>query len=214
MANEEFTTEEFTAENADCVKEDVENTQTADTTEQTAETTDEVHEANEADGTTEDDTDSKDSKKDKKKKEKVDKKDEQIKDLNDKLLRQMAEFQNYRNRTEKEKSSMFDAGCKAAAEKLLPIVDNFERGLVGVEEGEDPFKDGMLLTYKQIISSLTELGVTPIEALGNEFNADLHEAIQHIEDDTHGENEIVQELRKGYMYKDTVLRHSLVIVAN
>lgn len=140
--------------------------------------------------------------------------DEKLKELNDKVLRQAAEFQNYRTRTEKEKAAMFDTGVKTTIEKLLPIVDNFERGLVGKEEGEDPFVDGMLLTYRQMQTMLSDMGITPIEALGCEFNQDLHNAIQHVDDETKGENEVVQELQKGYMYKDAVLRHSLVIVAN
>lgn len=147
---------------------------------------------------------------------KKDKKDEQIADLTDKLTRQMAEFDNYRKRTEKEKSAMYEIGAKDVIEKILPVVDNFERGFVTVseEEKENPFVQGMDKVYKQLMTMLEGLGVKPIEALGQEFNPDLHHAVMHVEDEEAGENVIVEEFQKGYMYRDSVVRYSMVKVAN
>ena len=149
-----------------------------------------------------------------KKKEKKDKKDAQIEELTDKVRRQMAEFENFRKRSEKEKSQMYEVGAKSILEKILPVVDNFERGLKGMEESEDPFAQGMQMIYKQLMTSLEEAGVSPIEALGNEFDPNFHNAVMHVEDEEAGESEIVEEFQKGYMYHDTVLRHSMVKVAN
>ena len=145
---------------------------------------------------------------------KKDKKDEQIEELTDRLKRTMAEFDNFRKRTEKEKSAMYEVGAKSILEKILPVVDNFERGLKGMEESEDPFAQGMQMIYKQLMTSLEEAGVSPIEALGNEFDPNFHNAVMHVEDEEAGESEIVEEFQKGYMYHDTVLRHSMVKVAN
>lgn len=147
---------------------------------------------------------------------KKDKKDEKIEELTDQLKRQMAEFDNYRKRTEKEKASMYVIGAKEIVEKLLPVVDSFERGLATAteEQLEDPFVDGMNKVYKQLITSLNELGVKPIEAVGNEFNPDYHNAVMHVEDEDVGENIVVEEFQKGYTYKDFVVRHSMVKVAN
>lgn len=136
-----------------------------------------------------------------------------IEELNDRIKRQMAEFDNFRKRSEKEKSQMFDAGSKSVIEKILPVVDNFERGLAGAEEG-DAFADGMKMIYKQLMTSLEAIGVTPIEAVGQEFNPEFHNAVMHVEDENAGENEIVEELQKGYMFHDSVVRHSMVKVAN
>ncbi|MBO6154016.1 MAG: nucleotide exchange factor GrpE [Lachnospiraceae bacterium] len=148
-------------------------------------------------------------------KKKKDKKDEKIEELNDKVMRQMAEFENFRKRTEKEKTQMFEVGAKSIIEKILPVVDNFERGLAGVDENtEDPFAQGMQMVYKQLMTSLEEAGVTPIEAVGQEFNPDFHNAVMHVEDENFGENEVVEELQRGYQYHDTVVRHSMVKVAN
>ena len=149
-----------------------------------------------------------------KKKDKKDKKDAQIEELTDKVRRQMAEFENFRKRSEKEKSQMYEVGAKSILEKILPVVDNFERGLKGMEESEDPFAQGMQMIYKQLMTSLEEAGVKAIEAVGQEFNPDFHNAVMHVEDDEFGENEIVEEFQKGYMYHDSVLRHSMVKVAN
>ena len=151
-----------------------------------------------------------------KKKEKKDKKDEQIAELTDKLKRQLAEFENFRNRTDKEKSQMYAVGAKDVIEKILPVIDNFERGLKSIPEDQKggPVASGMEMIYKQLITVLTDLGVTPIEAVGQEFDPNLHNAVMHAEDEGLGENIIAEEFQKGYKYKDTVLRHSMVKVAN
>ena len=150
------------------------------------------------------------------KKEKKDKKDEQIAELNDRVLRQMAEFENFRKRTEKEKAAMFEIGAKSIVEKLLPVIDNFERGLSAVSEEEKStgFAQGVEMIYKQLLTELESVGVTPIEAVGKEFNPDFHNAVMHIEDENFGENIVAEEFQKGYMYKDSVVRHSMVKVAN
>ena len=149
-------------------------------------------------------------------KKKKDKKDTQIEDLTDKLRRQMAEFDNFRKRTEKEKSGMFEMGAKSVVEKLLPVVDNFERGLASVpeEQKEDPFVAGVDKVYKQLLTVFDELGVKPIEAVGQPFDPNFHNAVMHVEDDEQGENVVVEEFQKGYMYHDSVVRHSRVKVAN
>ena len=144
------------------------------------------------------------------KKNKKDKKDEH------KLTRHMAEFDNYRKRTEKEKSAMYEIGAKDVVEKILPIVDNFERGLQSVpeEKKDDPFVDGMDKIYKQMMSTLEGIGVKPIEAVGQEFDPNFHNAVMHVEDEELGENVVAEEFQKGYMYRDSVVRHSMVKVAN
>ena len=150
------------------------------------------------------------------KKEKKDKKDEQIAELTDKVKRQLAEFENFRNRTEKEKSQMYTIGAKDVIEKILPVVDNFERGIkcIPEEEREAPVASGMEMIYKQLMTVLTDLGVTPIEAVGQEFDPNLHNAVMHVENEELGENIVAEEFQKGYQYKDAVLRHSMVSVAN
>ena len=152
----------------------------------------------------------------KKKEPKKDKRDEKIAELSDKLLRQQAEFINFRNRTEKEKAQMFEVGAKSAFEKILPVIDNFERGLATLSEEEkaQPFAVGIDKTYKQLMTALNEAGVTPIEAVGQPFDPDLHNAVMHVEDESVGENVVVEEFQKGYKYRDSVLRHSMVKVAN
>ena len=196
--------EEFSTEEA--VKEAVENAEEMKEEAVAAEKTEEAAEAKDSE---------KEAKKGFKKKEKKkDKRDEQIEQLNDKVMRQMAEFENFRRRTEIEKSQMFSMGAKNIIEKILPVVDNFERGLATVEEGADPFADGMLMIYRQLLTTLDEAGVKPIEAVGQEFNPDFHNAVMHVEDEEVGENIVVEEFQKGYMYNDTVVRHSMVKVAN
>ena len=162
------------------------------------------------------DTESKEKKKFFAKKEKKDKKDEKIEELTDRLTRQMAEFDNFRKRTEREKSQMYEIGAKDIIEKILPVIDNFERGLAAVpeESKEDPFVEGMEKIYKQIMTTLEVVGVKPIEAVGQEFNPDFHNAVMHVEDEEAGENIITEEFQKGYMYHDSVVRHSMVKVAN
>ena len=152
----------------------------------------------------------------KKKEKKKDKKDIQIEELTDRLKRTMAEFDNFRKRTEKEKSAMFDMGAKTIVEKILPIVDNFERGLAAVpeENKEDAFVDGMDKVYKQLMKTLEEAGVKPIEAVGKEFDPNFHNAVMHVENEELGENVVAAEFQKGYTYKETVVRHSMVQVAN
>jgi len=147
---------------------------------------------------------------------KKDQKDAVIEDLQDRLKRQMAEFDNYRKRTEKEKSAMFEMGASDVVKKLLPIVDNFERGFKSVteEELQTPFAKGMDMVYKQTIKMLEDLQVKPIEAVGSEFNPEFHNAVMHVEDGSQGENIIVEEFEKGYTYRDVVIRHSMVKVAN
>ena len=149
-------------------------------------------------------------------KKKKDKKDEKIEELTDMVKRQMAEFDNFRKRTEKEKASMYQVGAKEIVEKILPVVDNFERGLAMIPENEkeNPVATGMTQIYKQLMTAFDEMGVKTIEAVGQEFNPDFHNAVVHIEDEEAGENVIVEEFQKGYMYKDSVIRHSMVKVAN
>ena len=147
-------------------------------------------------------------------KKKKDKKDEKIEELNDRLMRQMAEFENFRKRTDREKSQMFDLGAKSVIEKILPVIDNFERGLAQAADQEDPFVQGMEKIYKSMLQELESIGVKPIEAEGKEFDPNLHNAVMHCEDESAGENIIVQELQKGYTYHDSVVRHSMVKVAN
>ena len=144
------------------------------------------------------------------------KKDEQIAEMVDQQKRLMAEFDNFRKRTEKEKSSMYEIGAKSILEKILPIVDNFERGLASIseEEKQSGFANGMDLVYKQLLKMLEDVGVKPIEAVGQPFDPNFHNAVMHVEDENLGENVVAQEFQKGYMYRDGVLRHSMVQVAN
>jgi len=150
------------------------------------------------------------------KKNKKDKKDEKIEELTDKVIRQMAEFDNFRKRTEKEKSQMYEIGAKDIIDKILPVIDNFERGLSVVPEDkkEDSFVQGMEMIYKQLLKTLEDAGVKPIEAVGKEFDPNFHNAVMHVDDDSVGDNIIVQEFQKGYMYRDSVIRYSMVQVAN
>ena len=149
-------------------------------------------------------------------KKKKDKKDEKIEELNDKYTRLFAEFDNFRKRSEKEKTAMFEVGAKSIIEKILPIIDSFERGLATVPEEEkgSGFAEGMDKVYKQLVTSLEEAGVKQIEALGQEFDPNLHNAVMHIEDESFGENVVAEEFQKGYMYRENVVRHSMVKVAN
>ncbi len=147
------------------------------------------------------------------KKKEADKAQAQIDELTDRLKRNLAEFDNFRKRTEKEKSSMYMIGARDIVEKMLPVVDSFERGLAQAQEG-DAFADGMKMIYKQLLTALEEAGLTPIDAVGKEFDPNLHNAVMHVEDESFGENIVAEELQKGYMFKDTVVRHSMVKVAN
>lgn len=147
-------------------------------------------------------------------KKKKDKKDEQIEELNDRVKRQMAEFENFRKRSEKEKSQMFDMGARTIIEKILPIIDNFERGFTTVDEEDkdDAFVTGMSQVYKQLMTELEAVGVKPIEAVGQEFDPEFHNAVMQVESEEYESGIVAQELMKGYMYKDTVVRHSMVAV--
>ena len=149
-----------------------------------------------------------------KKDKKKDKAQEKIEELEDKVKRQLAEFENFRNRSEKEKTAMFETGAKRVIEKMLPVIDNFERGLAMIpeEEKDTPFADGMNKIYKQMVTELDGLGVKPIEAVGKEFDPNLHNAVMQVESDEYASGVIAQELQKGYTYRDTVVRHSMVAV--
>lgn len=149
-----------------------------------------------------------------KKKEKKSKQEEKIAELSDRVQRQMAEFDNFRKRTEKEKAQMFEIGAKSIIEKILPVVDNFERGLSAVPEDakDDPFVEGMDKIYKQLMTELENLEVKPIEAVGTEFNPEFHNAVMQVESDEFESGIVAQELQKGYMYRDSVVRHSMVAV--
>lgn len=149
-------------------------------------------------------------------KKKKDKKDQQIEELIDRVQRQMAEFDNFRKRSEKEKAAMYEIGAKSVVEKILPTIDNFERGFAALtqEQKAEPFADGMDKVYRQMMTTLEEIGVKPIEAVGKEFDPNFHNAVMHVEDEEAGENIVVEEFQKGYMYRDSVVRHSMVKVAN
>lgn len=197
-----------------------ENIEESVQTENVEETTEETLNESDTEETTEMPTeDEANTKKEKKgifKKEKKDKKDQLIDELTDKYKRTFAEFDNFRKRSEKEKSAMYEIGAKDIVEKILPIVDNFERGFATVTEDDlsNPFVDGMDKVYKQLIKALEDAGVKPIDAVGCEFNPDYHNAVMHVEDENFGENIIAEEFQKGYTYRDTVVRHSMVKVAN
>ena len=206
-------TAENKAEEIEIEGADEENAQTAEETKDT-----DMNET-ESDDDASADADAKaDEKSDEKKglfkKKKKDKKDEQIEELNDRLKRQMAEFENFRKRSEKEKSQMFDMGAKTIVEKILPVIDNFERGLAAVpdDKRDDPFITGMDKVYKQMLTELDAAGVKPIECVGQEFNPDFHNAVMQVENDELESGTVAQELQKGYMYKDSVVRHSMVSV--
>ncbi|RHG09560.1 nucleotide exchange factor GrpE [Dorea longicatena] len=201
----------------DMVKEAVEEAKKS-----AAETESEEAEAEETEETSEE-AGSGDAKEDTEKKtgkklfsKKKDKKDEKIEELTDKLTRQMAEFDNFRKRTEKEKSQMYEIGAKDIIEKILPVVDNFERGLDAVkeEDKEDPFVQGMEKVYKHLLTTLEGIEVKPIEAVGQPFDPNFHNAVMHVEDENFGENIVAEEFQKGYTYRDSVVRHSMVKVAN
>ncbi len=152
----------------------------------------------------------------KKKDKKAAELEEKVKDLNDRVMRQMAEFENFRKRTDKEKTQMFDMGAKTVIEKILPVVDNFERGLASIpeDEKESPFADGMNKIYKQLMTELDNLGVKPIEAKGTEFNPEFHNAVMQVESDELESGTVAEELQKGYTYHDMVVRHSMVSVVS
>lgn len=179
------------------------------------ENTEGTKEASEAETSEATGADEKETSKDKKKKkEKKDKKDEQIEELTDRVKRQLAEFENFRNRTEKEKASMYELGARSVIEKILPVIDNFERGLDSIPEAdkESPVATGMQMIYKQLLTELENLGVKPIEAVGKEFDPNFHNAVMQTESDEYESGIVAQELQKGYMYRESVVRHSMVSV--
>lgn len=200
------------------VKQDAPETETqeernTEECEETAETSAENTE-NPEDGEASEEKDKKGFFSGRKKEKKEDAVKAQINELQDKVMRQMAEFENFRKRSEKEKSAMFETGAKSVIEKILPVVDNFERGLATVPENEkdSPFVDGMNKVYKQLITELENLGVKPIEAVGKGFDPNFHNAVMQVENDELEPGTVAQELLKGYMYRDTVVRHSMVAV--
>ena len=205
-------TAENKAEEIEIEGADEESTQTAEETKDAKDT--DVNETESDDDALADAEAKADEKKGLFKKKKKDKKDEQIEELNDRLKRQMAEFENFRKRSEKEKSQMFDMGAKTIVEKILPVLDNFERGLAAVpdDKKDDPFITGMDKVYKQMLTELDAAGVKPIECVGQEFDPDFHNAVMQVENDELESGTVAQELQKGYMYKDSVVRHSMVSV--
>ena len=195
-------------------------TQTEPQTEDKEQQTDAAQENTEQEQTADaakEDADNKDDKSDKKKSffgKKDNKLQDKVDELEDRVKRQMAEFENFRKRTDKEKTAMFETGAKSVIEKILPVVDNFERGLAGLseEDKKQPFAEGMAMVYKQLMTELDKLEVKPIEAVGCEFDPNLHNAVMQVESDEYESGIIAQELQKGYTYRDTVVRHSMVAV--
>ena len=218
MSKEDMVKEAVEEAKAKAAEEAGQDASEEETAEDAADTEDSAEQAEES--ASDADEGKEDSKAEKKKffgkKNKKDKKDEKIDELTDRLTRQMAEFDNFRKRTEKEKSQMYEIGAKDIIEKILPVVDNFERGLGSMSEEDKatPFAEGMEKIYKQLMTTLDGIGVKPIEAVGQEFNPDFHNAVMHEESEEVGENIITEEFQKGYMYRDSVVRHSMVKVAN
>lgn len=206
--------ENLTEEVEDVTNKEIENTEDADV--EISE--EEISEKDTVERASEEDKDEKSEPEKKKKKvfKKKDKRDQQLEELNDKYQRLFAEFQNYRSRSEKEKSAMYEVGAKAIIEKILPVVDNLERGVAALSEEDlgSPVGEGMNLIYKQMTTALEEMGVTVIETEGKEFDPELHNAVMHEDNEEFGENVISQEFQKGYKYRDSVIRHSMVKVAN
>ncbi len=206
-------------ENEEVIKDaEVDQTTDSQAAEQTVSTDEPMESAAEQNSETADDAEKASGKKDKKdKKSKDDKKvkalQEKIDELTDKTVRQLAEFENFRNRTEKEKEAMFETGAKSVIEKILPVVDNFERGLATAPEG-DPFAEGMQMIYKQLLTELENLGVKPIDAKGKEFDPNLHNAVMQVANEELESGTVAEELQKGYMYRDSVVRHSMVSVVS
>ncbi len=217
MAEEKTTVDQELeqTENAENTETDTASDETVDTASD-AETTAPEADAAEpaADGTAEEPEDAPKKGPFKKKEKKKDKRDERIEELTDQVKRQMAEFENFRKRTEKEKTQMYEVGAKSIIEKILPVVDNFERGLAAVpeEQKSDAFVEGMDKIYKQMMTVFEELDVKPIEAVGKEFDPEFHNAVMQVESEEYESGIVAQELQKGYMYRDSVVRHSMVAV--
>ena len=184
-----------------------------ETTETAEDKNEETSKKEEASG---EETPKKEKKFGRKKDKAVEKLEEKVKELEDMRVRQLAEFENFRKRSEKEKSQMFEVGAKSVIEKILPVMDNFERGLQGVpeEEKDAPFVKGVEMVYKQMLTAFEEMGVKPIEAVGKEFDPNLHNAVMAVDDDSLESGTVAEEMQKGYMYKESVVRHSMVKVVN
>ena len=221
MAEEKTTTDLNEEQNTDQdqqTEQTVENTETnttSDTSEAAAESTDgETADEQTADEKKTQEADTQKKGPFKKKEKKKDKRDERIEELTDQVKRQMAEFENFRKRTDKEKTQMYEVGAKSIIEKILPVVDNFERGLAAVpeEQKSDAFVEGMDKIYKQMMTVFAELDVKPIEAVGKEFDPEFHNAVMQVESEVYESGIVAQELQKGYMYRDSVVRHSMVAV--
>ena len=211
--NEEVMQEEAEETTAEAVEETCEECET-ESCEAEVETEETVEETEEE--ATEEITEEKEGKGffGKKKDKKVAALEEKVAELEDRTKRQMAEFENFRKRTEKEKSMMFETGAKSVIEKILPVIDNFERGLAAIEpDNKDSFYEGMVMIHKQMLSELEKIGVTPIEAVGKEFDPNFHNAVMQVESDEFESGIVAQELQKGYMYRESVVRHSMVAVA-
>lgn len=212
--NEKSVTEQECEETA--AKENVETAgqETAGCEESGAETASQTENGEEQDTETAEKEEKKGFGKGKKKDKKEEVLKEKVSELEDKVVRQMAEFENFRKRTEKEKSAMFETGAKSVVEKILPVVDNFERGLATIPEEDKgtPFAEGMTMIYKQLMTELESIGVKPIEAVGKEFDPDFHNAVMQVENEELESGTVAQELLKGYMYRDTVVRFSMVAV--
>lgn len=187
-----------------------------DAVEETTETAEDKNEETSKEEASGEETPKKEKKFGRKKDKAVEKLEEKVKELEDMRVRQLAEFENFRKRSEKEKSQMFEVGAKSVIEKILPVMDNFERGLQGVpeEEKDAPFVKGVEMVYKQMLTAFEEMGVKPIEAVGKEFDPNLHNAVMAVDDDSLESGTVAEEMQKGYMYKESVVRHSMVKVAN
>lgn len=187
-----------------------------DAVEETTETAEDKKEETSKEEASGEETPKKEKKFGRKKDKAVEKLEEKVKELEDMRVRQLAEFENFRKRSEKEKSQMFEVGAKSVIEKILPVMDNFERGLQGVpeEEKDAPFVKGVEMVYKQMLTAFEEMGVKPIEAVGKEFDPNLHNAVMAVDDDSLESGTVAEEMQKGYMYKESVVRHSMVKVAN
>ncbi len=200
----------------DMIEEDMVDKNTAESQDIDQDESQETEESEEDETVDENNEDVKEKKSFFKKKEKKDKKDEKIEELTDRLMRNMAEFDNFRKRSEREKTQMFEIGAKDIIEKILPVVDNFERGLVAAspEDKDNAFVQGIEMIYKQLLTTLESAGVKVIESVGKEFDPNFHNAVMHAQDPELGENTVAEEFQKGYMYRDTVVRHSMVKVVN
>lgn len=187
-----------------------------DAVEETTETAEDKNEETSKEEASGEEIPKKEKKFGRKKDKAVEKLEEKVKELEDMRVRQLAEFENFRKRSEKEKSQMFEVGAKSVIEKILPVMDNFERGLQGVpeEEKDAPFVKGVEMVYKQMLTAFEEMGVKPIEAVGKEFDPNLHNAVMAVDDDSLESGTVAEEMQKGYMYKESVVRHSMVKVVN